>query len=183
MRDAILDELKTHLLRAQSKMKVVADAHRRDVQFEEGDMVYLKIQPYRQRSLENCRNEKLAPKYYGPYEVLKKIGAVAYKLKLPSYATIHPVFHVSQLRNAVGATHLPQPLLLQLAADMELQVEPVDVLSIFPAQVRGSAEQEVLIKWKKLPEFEATWELFSVIQEQFPCFHLEDKVQLLAGGY
>ena len=48
--------------------------------------------------------------------------------------------------------------------------------------MRGSVEQEVLIKWKNLPEFEATWELFSVIEEQFPCFHLEDKVQLLVGG-
>ena len=164
-------------------MKVVANAHRSDVQFEEGDMVYLKIRPYRQRSLANRRNEKLAPKYYGPYEVLQKIGAVAYKLKLPPYATTHPVFHVSQLRKAVGATHLPQPLPLQLAVDMELQDEPVNVLSIRPAQVRGSVEQEVLIKWKNLPEFEATWELYSAIEEQFPCFHLKDKVQLLAGGY
>ena len=105
-------------------MKVVANARNsRDVLFEEGDMAYLTIRPYRQRSLANCRNEKLAPKYYGPYEVLKKIGAVAYKLKLPPYATIHPIFHVSQPRKAVGATDLPQPLPLQLAADMELQID------------------------------------------------------------
>ena len=65
---------------------------------------------------------------------------------------------------------------------MELKVEPSNILSIRPAQVRGSTEQEVLIKWKILPGFEATWELYSVIQEQCPCFHLEDKVKLLAGG-
>ena len=155
-------------------MKVVAYAHMRDVQFEEGDMVYLKIRPYRQRSLANHRNEKLAPKYYGPYEVLKEIGTVAYKLKLPPYATIHPIFHVSQLKKAVGATQPPQPLPPQLAADMELQVEPSDVLSVRPTHLRGSVEEEVLIKLKILPDLESTWELYFVIQEQFPCFHLED---------
>ena len=113
-------------------MKAVIDAHRRDVQFEEDDLVYLKIQPYRQRSLANRKNEKLAPRHYGPYEVLEKIGAVAYKLKLPPYSTIHLVFHVSQLKKAVGATQLPQPLPAQLAADMELHAKPTAVLGIRP---------------------------------------------------
>ena len=162
-------------------MKAMADVHRRDVQFEEGDLVYLKIRPYKQRSIENHKNEKLAPRFYGPYEVLEKIGAVAYKLKRHPYATIHPVFHVSQLRKAIGATQLPQPLPSQLALDMELHVEPTAVLGIGPVQMKRSTDQEVLIKWKDLPEFEATWELSSVIQQQFPHFHLEDKVRLLAG--
>ena len=48
--------------------------------------------------------------------------------------------------------------------------------------MKGSTYQEVLIKWKDLPKFEATWELSSAIQQQFPHFHLEDKVRLLAGG-
>ena len=55
---------------------------------------------------------------------------------------------------------LPQPLPLQLAADMELQVEPTAELGVCPAQEKGSVGQEVLIKWKSLPEFEAIWELF-----------------------
>ena len=67
-RDAILDELKSHLMRARSQMKAIADAHRRNVQFQEGDLVYLKIQPYCQRSLAHYKNEKLAPRCYGPYE-------------------------------------------------------------------------------------------------------------------
>ena len=160
-------------------MKAVADTHKRDVQFKEGDLIYLKIRPYKQRSLANRNNEKLAPRYYGPYDVLGKIGAMAYKLKLPPYATIHPIFHVSQLRKAIGATQLPQPLPSHLAAD--IHVEPTVVLGIRPVQVKGSIDQEVPIKWKGLPEFEATWELSFVIQQQFPHFHLEDKVQLLVG--
>lgn len=94
-RDAILDELKSHLIRAKAKMKATVDHHRREVHFELGDMVYLKLQPYRQCSLAQKANENLAPRYFGPYKVMEHIGLVGYKLELPNSASIHPIFHVS----------------------------------------------------------------------------------------
>ena len=93
-RDAMLEVLKFHLLKAQAKMKQQADGKQRDVQFEEGEMVYV-LRPYRQKSLAKQRNEKLSPRFYGPYKVLARIGPVAYRLELPSQTSIHPVFHVS----------------------------------------------------------------------------------------
>jgi hypothetical protein len=94
--------VKQHLLRAQDRMKRQADKGRSERQFQVGDQVYLKLQPYVQSSLAPRANQKLAFKFFGPYRVLQRIGSIAYKLDLPDGATIHPVFHVSQLKQAKG---------------------------------------------------------------------------------
>ena len=76
-------------------MKKAADRHRRDIHYEVGDWVYLKLQSYHLRSIAKRPNEKLSPHFCGPFQVAAKIGQVAYQLHLPSYSHIHPIFHVS----------------------------------------------------------------------------------------
>lgn len=73
-RDRVLATLKEQLERAQERMKLYADRNRREVQFEVGEEVFLKLRPYRQRSLAQRRNEKLAPKYFGSYEIIERVG-------------------------------------------------------------------------------------------------------------
>nr|GEX13669.1 hypothetical protein [Tanacetum cinerariifolium] len=86
------------LRRAQDRMKAIADGHRTERSYEVGDMVYLKLQPYRQITVRKGVHHKLSSKFYGPFKVLEKIGEVAYKLQLRSTTKVHPVFHVSQLK-------------------------------------------------------------------------------------
>ena len=103
-------------------------------------------------------------------------------MELPATTTIHPVFHVSQLRRARGASHSSPQIPPQLTADLEMIVEPEELLEVRPKPQGAAGELEVLLKWKGLPEFEATWEDSHMIQTQFPDFHLEDKVKVWAGG-
>ncbi|KAI0516451.1 hypothetical protein KFK09_009130 [Dendrobium nobile] len=126
-RDQVLEELKRHLFRAQQLMKKQADGKRRDIQFAVGDKVYLKLRPYRQRTMAQRRNEKLAARYFGPFEVEERIGEVAYRLRLPPTARIHPVFHVSQLRRVVGEHAVSPELPSTLREDMEVTLEPLAV--------------------------------------------------------
>ncbi|OIT03430.1 hypothetical protein A4A49_57614, partial [Nicotiana attenuata] len=107
-RQQMLQNLKENLNQARARMKFYADRHRSDRNLEVGDLVYLKLQPYRQTSITVRRNLKLSAKYYGPCKVTEKIGAVAYRLELPQGSQIHPVSHVSQLKKHVGPSISPQ---------------------------------------------------------------------------
>lgn len=89
-------------------MRKNINKHRRDVEFKVGDYVFLKFQPYRFRSLASHLNEKLSPRFYGPYEITERVGKVAYKLQFPQTAQIHLIFHVSQLKRQNWAqSYLP----------------------------------------------------------------------------
>jgi len=94
--------IQQHLSRAQTRMKRQADKHRSDRSFAVSDWVFLKVQPYVQSSLARRANQKLAFRFFGPYQILERIGPTAYKLALPSSSSIHPVFHVSQLKVSHG---------------------------------------------------------------------------------
>ncbi|GJY74338.1 transposon Tf2-1 polyprotein isoform X1 [Tanacetum coccineum] len=134
---------------------------------------------YWQRSVAKRRNEKLAPKYFGPYEVLERIRVVAYKLKLPESSTIHHVFHVSQLKKVIGDQIAILTIPSGLNEEMEMLLQPKEVLG---TRMDSIGKHEVLIRWKDLPGYEATWEPLENIQQQFPEFYLEDKVILWERG-
>lgn len=103
----MISTLKFHLQRAKDWMKAQADKGRIEREFFEGDLVYLKLKPYRHISITRRKNHKLSTKYYGLYQVKKRIGKVAYELSLLEGSSIHPVIHVSQLKKAQGTNSTP----------------------------------------------------------------------------
>lgn len=118
----MLAVMKEHIHQAQQAMKKQADGRRREVIFEVGDRVYVKIRPYRQQTLARRANEKLSARFYGPFEVLARVGEVAYCIKLPEGTKIHNTFHVSQLKKAVGEEQPLAEIPAQLSADGVLEV-------------------------------------------------------------
>ena len=89
---------------ARDRQKSYADNRRRDLQFKIGDQVFLKISLWK-GVLRFGKRGKLSPRYIGPYEIMSKVGPIAYKLKLPpEFSRIHDTFHVSMLRK-----YIPDP--------------------------------------------------------------------------
>lgn len=94
------------------------DKKRSERHFAVGDSVYLKLIPYQLSSLAPHSYHKLQPRYNGPYEVIEKIGAIAYKLKLHVESKIHPVFHVSNLKRQLGSNNVLHSTLLHVLEDV-----------------------------------------------------------------
>ena len=120
--------------------------------------MFVKLRPYLQKTLARRANEKLSPRFYEPFQITAKVGQVSCCLQLPEDIHIHPVFHVSLLKCTVGSS-LPLSPLPQLTTDLHMTVEPEAVLGIRPSLSPTHPAAEVLIKWKNLPEHEASWPL------------------------
>ena len=169
-RDELLALLKRNLEIAQCRMKNFYDKHHTERSFEVGDWVYLRLQPYRQQSVQKRDVHKLSPRYYGSYLVEQKIGKVAYKLKLPETARVHPVFHVSLLKKKIGdaavvATHLPPNL-----DPHNPRWYPAEILDRKMYKKGNVAGVKWLIKWLGSSVEEATWEDPDELQKRFPDF-------------
>ena len=107
----------------------------------------------------------MQPKFYEPYKVIKKVGKVAYALELPTSSKIHNVFHVSSLKKVVGQHTTTQTELPELDEEGRLQLEPESILETHTKGLRSRKITEYLIKWKKQPQEDATWENEQFIQQ------------------
>ena len=111
----VLQLLKDNLNLAQNRKKQQASQHSSEWSFNVGDWVFLRLQPYKHMSLKNNKKDnKLSPKYYGPYKVLQNICSMAYKLELPASSRVHLVFHISCLKKVIGDKLLVQTILPEL---------------------------------------------------------------------
>eukprot|EP00253_Pinus_taeda_P002215 PITA_02215 len=138
----ILQALKDNMATTQNQQKLYVDRGRLERQFEKGA-------------------EKLKPRFYGPYRVIRRIGQVAYELE---GSKIHNVFHVSCLKKALGqkvtvTDELPPMddeghLVLQLEAIIDTRERPL----------RSRMVREFLVRWKNLPDEDATWESEKILQ-------------------
>jgi hypothetical protein len=146
-------------------MKNQADKGRTERVFQVGEKVYLKLQPYLQSSVHYRANHKLAFKFYGPFDILEKIGTVAYKLKLPPSSMIHPVIHVSQLKKCVPSDRVIDATLPPDPPDLQL---PEKIVARRTRTLGSSSVKEGLIRWTGMPDTLATWENLQDLRRRFP---------------
>lgn len=170
-REQAIQLLKFHLAKAQNIMKQQSDKGISERVFEEGDMVFLKLQPHRQVSIRQGRQNKFLPKYFGPFKVIGKVGQVAYKLELPTYSQIHNVFHVSQLKLCRGQPQPSQVINLP-SCDQEgvVEVQPMAILERKMVMKRNVVVVYGLIQWTNGTQDDATWENLEELYAKFPNF-------------
>jgi hypothetical protein len=181
-RELHLQALKEHLAKAQNRIEVLADKHRTDQEFQVGDKVLLKLQPYTQSSVANRPFPKLSYKYFGPYSITDRIGRVAYRLKLPDDSKIHDVFHVSQLKPFV-ADYTPVFSELPITTDIEAtNAPPEQIMERRLVKRENTAIPQVRVQWTGLPATSTTWEDYNVLRQRYPQALAWGQASSSAGG-
>ncbi|KAK2380620.1 hypothetical protein QL285_068300 [Trifolium repens] len=153
---------------AQDRQKSYADRRRRPLEFEEGDHVFLRVTPTTGvgRAL---KAKKLTPKFIGPYQILERIGKVAYRIALPPVLSlIHDVFHVSQLRKYTpDPSHVITPDDIQLRDNLSFEVPPIKIADRKMKRLRTKEIPLVKVIWNEATG-DTTWELESKMKELYP---------------
>lgn len=144
-------------------MKQLADAKRRDVQFETGDWVMVKLRPHKQSSISGRQTgySKLAETFYGPFKMLDRIGPTTYKLQLSEAAHIHLVFHCSMLKpfhRPPTDDSAPQLSLPPIAIDNQPLITPLAIVGTRQNSNSSEAKLQVLVQWDDLFLEDTKWE-------------------------
>ncbi|XP_038990397.1 uncharacterized protein LOC120113327 [Phoenix dactylifera] len=160
--------IRKRLKAAQDRQKSWADKKRREVKFQEGDFV-LKVSPSKGVTRFG-RHSKLNPRYIGPFEILSRVGEVAYKLALlPELSSVHNVFHVSLLRRYIpDPSHIVQHEPLQIDRDLIYEEYPLRIIDHKEQVLRRRIIPYVKVQWSNHSEREATWELEEDMRARHP---------------
>jgi hypothetical protein len=162
----IRDRIRT----AQSRQKSYADLKRRHIEFAVGDFVFLKVSPMKGVVRFGKKKKKLSPRFIGPFEILERVGDLAYRLALPlSLSGVHNVFHVSMLRRYIrDESHVIDHSVVKVNADATYEVEPVRILEQSTKELRSKSVDLVKVLWSHHDEGDASWELESDMKSKYP---------------
>ncbi|RVW83186.1 Retrovirus-related Pol polyprotein from transposon RE2 [Vitis vinifera] len=161
--------IKERLKAAQSRQKSYANNHRQDLEFEVGDHVFLKVSPMKS-IMRFGRKVKLSPRSVGPFEVLERVGILAYKLTLPpSLSKIHNVFHVSTLRKYIyDPSHVVELEPIQISEELTYEEVSFQIVDVMDKVLLHDVVKLVKIQWSNHSIREATWESEEEMREKHP---------------
>ena len=154
---------------AQSHQKSYHDKKRKDLSFEKGDHVFLRVTPVTGicRAL---KSRKMTPYFIGPYQIAEKVGEVAYQINLPSsLSNLHDVFHVSQLRKyIVDMSHVVSLDDVQVRDNLTIETLPMRIEDRDVKQLRRKEIALVKVVWGGPANGNVTWELESQMKDSYP---------------
>ena len=161
-------QIRERLKASRDRQKSYADNRRKPLEFQVGDRVLLKVSPWK-GTVRFGKRGKLNPRYIGPFEIIARVGPVAYKLRLPrELSNIHPVFHVSNLKKCLSDETLVIPLdEIEINENLNFVEEPIEIMD---REVKGTKQSRILlvkVRWsaKRGPEF--TWEREDSMKQKY----------------
>ena len=161
--------IKANMKAAQDRQKSIADGHATDRVYDVGDWVFLKLSPWK-GVVRFGKKGKLSPRYIGPYQIIERVGEVAYRLALPpELAKVHNVFHVSMLRRYVSdPSHVIPPQPLEINPDLTYDEVPMTILDWKDKVLRNKTVRMVKVLWRNHLVEEATWETEERMRDMYP---------------
>ncbi|PKA61609.1 hypothetical protein AXF42_Ash018222 [Apostasia shenzhenica] len=172
--DEITEKIKfirEKLWTVQDRQKKYYDARHKKIEFEVGDQVFLKVSPMK-GVVRFGKAGKLKPRYIGPFPIIERVGAVAYRLLLPfELEGIHDVFHISMLRKYVP--HPAQvvqfdPKQMKIKPNLSYKEEPIRILARDVRRLRNKEIPMIKVLWSNQTEKEATWESENKMKKFYP---------------
>ena len=160
----------------RERLKVVTNRHksyanmkRKDIRYEIDEKAFLKVSPWK-KVMRFGKMGKLSPRFIGPYEVMEKVGLVAYRLALPlELEKIHNVFHVSLLRRyRSDPSHVVSSETIELRPDLTYEEELVEILAREVKELLNKKILLVKVLWRNHKTEEATWESEETMRQQYP---------------
>ncbi|XP_068483255.1 uncharacterized protein [Phaseolus vulgaris] len=152
----------------ESRQKSYADKRRKPLEFATEDHVFMRVTPTKGVG-RVIKLGKLSPEFVEPYQILRRIGPVAYEIAIPSQlANLHNVFHVSQLRKYIpNPSHVLEVDNVQIKDNLSFEAKPVRIEDHQSKQLKGKTINTVKVVWDD--KFgDSTWELEETIRETYP---------------
>ncbi|KAI3510702.1 hypothetical protein L1887_17835 [Cichorium endivia] len=167
-------QIRDRLKAARDRQKSYSDVRRKPLEFQVGDKVMLKVSPWK-GVIRFGKRGKLNPRYIGPFEILTRIGPVAYKLKLPQeLEQVHDVFHVSNLKKCLSNDTFIIPLdEIQVNDKLNFIEEPIEIMDREVKKLKQSRIPIVKVRWnsRRGPEF--TWEREDQMKQKYPHLFID----------
>ncbi|GJV59256.1 putative reverse transcriptase domain-containing protein [Tanacetum coccineum] len=152
-------QIRERLKTARSRQKCYADRRQKPLEFQVGDRVLLRVSPWK-GVVRFGKRGKLAPRFVGPFEIVERIGPVAYRLRLPQeLSCIHDVFHVSNLKKCLAESDIQIPLEeIRVNDKVYFIEEPVEIVDRQIKKLKRSWIPIVKVRWDSRRGAEFTWE-------------------------